>query len=587
MASRSLLRLAAALTIGTVASSCAPRLSQQPPVTVAAPATRPTPIPKPAPPPPDPVAELIATSQQHFEAGQRELHLGHLERAKAEFNLSVDMLLESPFGARTDPRMREHFDSLIDRISTYEMTALAEGDGFTEKTYQAASIDELLELSTFEHPAPSPALQQTVRTDLEKTEHDIPIPLNSQVLSYIDLFQGQLRDWIQDGLRRGARYLPMIQSVFRAEGLPLDLAYVPLIESAFKPDAVSRAKAKGVWQFVKGTALANGLKQNWYVDERSDPEKATVAAAQYLKTLYGLFDGDWCLALASYNGGPSRVQRAISRSHMDDFWSLAEDPGLLPRETREYVPMILAAIVIARNPQQYGFEFKAAAAPAYETVNVTRPVDLRRVAEWAGVSASEIQSLNPELRRWTTPVKPPEYELRVPPGTAEVVQEKLSTAEGLSLATLNMYSVKRGDSLSSIARRYGVSRTELASANDMSASARLSIGQKLVIPRESTVLLAARADRPAPPASSRAAAESKPEPARPAAVTAANASAPGVSKTIYKVKSGDTLFSIARLYNTTVQALKSWNRLRSNLIRAGDRLTVFTRRPVPALDGDQ
>ena len=183
-------------------------------------------------------------------------------------------------------------------------------------------------------------------------------------------------------MRRGSRYLPMIQNVFRAEGLPLDLAYVPLVESAFKPSALSRTKAKGVWQFMTGTAIENGLRRDWYIDERSDPEKATLAAAKYLRTLSNLFHGDWHLALASYNGGPGRMQRAVKNARLDDFWQLASKPRLLPRETREYVPMILAAIVIAKNPAQYGFEFDSEAAPSYERVTLPRPVDLRRVAEW-------------------------------------------------------------------------------------------------------------------------------------------------------------------------------------------------------------
>ena len=157
------------------------------------------------------------------------------------------------------------------------MHALAEGDGFTEKKYEPASIDELLAMSTtFGTPAPTSELQATVEVRPRRpTEHDIPIPLNQRVLSYIELFQGRLHDFIEEGMRRGSQYLPMIQNVFRAEGLPLDLAYVPLVESAFKPNALSRAKAKGVWQFMRGTALENGLRHDWYIDERSDPEKAT------------------------------------------------------------------------------------------------------------------------------------------------------------------------------------------------------------------------------------------------------------------------------------------------------------------------
>src|SRR5688572_13906152 len=265
--------------------------------------------------------------------------------------------MESPYGGRNEPRIRNYFDRLIDRISAYEVKALAEGDGFTEKKYEPASIDELLALSET-ITAPSPELKSTVESDLQTIVHDIPIPLNQKVLSYITLFQGRLHDFIQEGMTRGAKYLPMIQNVFRAEGLPLDLAYIPLIESAFKPNALSRAKAKGVWQFMSGTGRENGLRLDWFIDERSDPEKATVAAAKYLSTLSEMFEGDWHLALASYNGGPGRVQRALKRAKAGDFWSLAAKGTVLPRETRDYVPMILAAIVIARNPTQYGFDLQ-------------------------------------------------------------------------------------------------------------------------------------------------------------------------------------------------------------------------------------
>ena len=278
MVPRTSLRTLAAVSIAALVSGCGPGLQSQPPRTVpaaAVQAARP-PAPQPSAAPTDPVATLIASSQRHFDAGQQELQLGHLERAKLEFNQALGVLLESPYGGRSDPRLREHFDRLVDRISTCEISALTAADGFAKTYEEPASIDALLELSTFAQPVASSALQEAVKTDLQTTEHDIPIPLNGRVLAYIDLFQGRLRDWIQDGLRRGGQYLPMIQNVFRAEGLPLDLAYIPIVESAFKPNAMSRAKAKGVWQFMRGTALENGLRHDWYIDERSDPEKATV-----------------------------------------------------------------------------------------------------------------------------------------------------------------------------------------------------------------------------------------------------------------------------------------------------------------------
>jgi peptidoglycan lytic transglycosylase D len=480
------------------------------------------------------------------------------------------VLLESPYGARTEPRIREHFDRLVDRISTYEVRALATGDGFTEKKYEPASIDELLALSTtFGTQSVAPETKDAVQSDLLNAVHDIPIPLNQRVLSYIELFQGRLHDFIEDGMKRGSKYLPMIQSVFRAEGLPMDLAYVPLVESAFKPNALSRVKAKGVWQFMTGTALENGLRRDWYIDERSDPEKATVAAAKYLRTLSKLFDGDWHLALASYNGGPGRMQRAMKKSHVDSFWKLAEKPKLLPRETREYVPMILAAIVIARNPSQYGFDFEADAPHSYDKVTLPRPVDLRRVAEWTDTSIDEIQALNPELRRWTTPVKATNYELKVPVGKADVVTEKLADAPPVDLASLKFYTVKRGDTLPLIARKLRVSKADLAEANYLRPTARVAAGEKLMVPHEASVLMAARTDRTPPVAEARNTVSASGQ------LAEAGESSNRV-KFSYEVKRGDTLASIARLYKTSVASLKSWNpRLPGDRLTAGQHLTLY------------
>jgi membrane-bound lytic murein transglycosylase D len=541
-----------------------------------APPPAPTPEPLPVepvqpPPPEDPVVTLIALSEQHFRAGQRELEVGHVEGARLEFDKAVNVLLESAYGGRTEPRIREHFDRLVDRISAYEVKALAEGDGFTEKKYEPASIDELLAMSaTLTPPQASPELEEAFQND--PVVHDVPIPLTPRVMAFVELFQGRLREFIQEGLERGSKYLPMIQNVFRAEGLPLDLAYIPLIESAFKPNALSRAKAKGVWQFMSGTGVENGLRQDWYIDERSDPEKATIAAAKYLNTLVKMFDGDWHLALASYNGGPGRVQRALQRSRTDDFWSLAAKPRTLPRETRDYVPMILAAIVIARNPTLYGFEFEVEPPVTYDTVTLPKPVDLRRVAEWTDTTIDQIQALNPELRRWTTPVRDEAYELKVPEGTAPLVTAQLEEAATLELASLRWYTVRKGESLATVARKLGVNRTDLAEANYLNATARIAAGQKLMVPHESTVLLAARTDRPAPVA------DSKPLATVDAAVTAVEAGPTDRVKVLYQVKRGDTLASIARVFRTSVSSLQMWNGIDGSRIMAGDRLTIYTSR---------
>ena len=554
---------AAGLLLTTVACGSNPK-PQVVSVAVAAPQA---PAPAMVPPPPDPISTLIQSSREHFEAGERELTLGHLDRARIEFDRAVDVMLESPYGARTDARTREHFDRLIDRINAYEVTALAQGDGFAETKYEPASIDEVLKIATFPRPEAAPQTTEAVKQDLAATVHDIPIPQNSRVLSYVELmYQGRLREFVQDGLTRGQKYLPMIQSVFRAEGLPLDLAYIPIIESGFKTNAVSKASAKGPWQFMKPTGKENGLRQDWYVDERSDPEKSTIAAAKYLKTLHKLFKGDWNLVLAAYNGGLGRVQRAMKKSGHDDFWALSESSRFLPKETREYVPLILAAIIVAKNPAQYGFDIVAHDPIAYDKVTLPRAIDLRRVAEWTGASIAEIQALNPELRRWTTPVKYKEFELKVPVGTGDKLQARIADASPADLSALKWYTVRGGETLATIARKLRVSRVDLAEANSLSIKSRVRGGQELIIPRAPATLLAARTERAAPAeVASRALTGS---------ATMSAAVEPGAERDRLQVKRGDTLSSIARLFDTTVARIKALNKLRGNALAVGARLKI-------------
>ena len=569
----SLMRRTLAVGLGLVATACGASSRPQVVAKKPAPPVTQTQAPPPAPAPAkvsvDPVAALISTSQQHFELGERELKAGHLDQARKSFDQSVEVLLESPYGARTDSRMREHFDRLIDRINAYEVTALAQGDGFAEKGYEAAPIDEILKnATTFPAPVADDATRAAVKLDLSTNPHDIPIPEHPKVLSYVEVFQGRMREYIQDSLARGAKYMPMIQDVFRAEGLPLDLAYIPIIESSFKTNALSKASAKGPWQFMKPTAKEHGLKTDWFIDERSDPEKATVAAAKYLKTLSRMFNGDWNLVLAAYNGGPGRVSRAVKKSGIEDFWQLSASTKYLPRETREYVPLILAAMIIGRNPAQYGFEAVVSQPLDYDKVALPQALDLRRLAEWTESSVDEIQALNPELRRWTTPVKYPDYEVKVPKGTADKLTAKLSDASPSDFTALKWYTAKKGETLNTVARHFGVSRADVAEANNMSAKARLRPGQSLIIPRAPATVVAARTERSAPTAvASRAiggTAES-PRAAQPAQVAQVN----------YKVKRGDTLFSIAQLFDTTVAKIKSWNRLSSNKIAPGRTLKIM------------
>jgi membrane-bound lytic murein transglycosylase D len=563
---RHAIALSLALAVTTACASSRPAVVSNP----STPAVS-APAPAPAPAPPDPIADALAASERAFEIGRLAVEEGHLSDARVAFDQALDTLLLLPGGARSDARLAAALEALVDRISAVELDALARGDGFTETASEPASIDSLLSLTPPETP-PAPSVAATVRDDLAATVHDFPIPQNDRVLGYVEAFQGRLRTFLAEGLTRGAEYMPMIQAVFREEGLPLDLAYVPLVESAFKPTALSRASARGVWQFMRPTARENGLEHDWYIDERADPEKATRAAAKYLKTLHRIFDGDWHLALASYNGGPGRVQRAMKRFGVRDFWRLSASRGRLPRETREYVPMILAAMIIARNPAQYGFDVPAATPPVTDVVTVNGPVDLRRIAEWANVPAETIRALNPELRRWTTPVRQSAYELKVPAGTAAAVAEAHAATAPDEAASLQYYSVRKGESLLGIARKLRVSRTDLAEANYLRANARVRPGQKLVVPRAPSPALVARRGDAAPAADA---------PRRQAAPVDAVADATPTT-VIYRVRKGDTLFAIARRHGVTIEELRAWNNLRSSALSIGARLSIQTTRAAAA-----
>ncbi len=553
------------ILLGAFTTACGGVRPVTAPTPPAQPVQAPAPVQPEAPKPADPIDTLIADSERQFAAGQKRLNEGHLDEAREAFDRAIEMLLESPYGARTEPRLRQHFDRLVDRINALEVIALRQGDGFTEKRAEAAVIDALLTNTTFAPPEASEKTRASVTADLAQFGA-FPIALNSRVLSYVEAFQGSLRPFLTEGLTRAGRYMPMIERVFREEGVPLELAYVPLIESAFKPSAKSRVSAQGVWQFMVPTARDFGLRYDWFIDERSDPEKSTVAAARYLKMLNRIFDGDWALALASYNGGQGRVQRAVRSSGITDFWGLTSGPGWLPRETREYVPMIMAAMVIAKNPAKYGFALTPHAPLTYDKVTVPGAVDLRKVAEWADVSLDEIEELNPELRRWTTPMNYPGYELKVPSGRGTPLSARLAKADLDELVAFKRYTVRRGETLAAVARKHRVARNELAVANGLGTRARLRSGQALIIPRTPAVALAANSS------TSRASTSRTSRPQ--STVQRASRTTRAPSKITYRVRKGDTLTAIAARHDVSVAEIKRWNKMRSNALKAGARLTI-------------
>ncbi len=506
----------------------------------------------------DPNDALIAAADAHLASGMAELKEGHLNGARAEFDKAVDVYLTAPGGAYASPKLAEAYRRTVEAIHLRELEALAAGDGFTEKASEPAAIDDVADLAVEDTP-PSEETRRTTEDVVQEERNDFPIVLNDQVLTCIDLYQGRLRDWFTAALDRGGPYLPKIRAIFASEGIPTDLAYVALVESAFKTGALSRAKARGVWQFMPSTGKLYGLQQDWWVDERSDPEKATRAAARYLKTLYQMF-GDWNLALAGYNAGEGIVARGLARYHVKDFWALARTRGIR-RETKNYVPLIHAAIVVAKAPEKYGFEFAEAQALTVDTVPVEGAVDLRVISECAGTALDEVQSLNPELRRLATPANKT-FELRVPVGKGGPLQECLKALPPEKRVQFRTHVVARGQTLSNIAARYGTRTRDIADANGIPLTKRIPVGTELIIPIPVDPQVPVR----------RVAQETR---------TAAAVDVPArqpQARITYRIKPGDTLAGIASQYGTTVQNLQSWNRLRGSNIAAGDVLTIYTRR---------
>ncbi|HEY6552078.1 MAG TPA: transglycosylase SLT domain-containing protein [Vicinamibacteria bacterium] len=501
----------------------------------------------------DAVPKRIAEADAHLAKGLEQAKEGHLNSAREEFDRAVDLYLTAPGGAHSDPRLSDAYRRTLDAVQAREMEALAAGDGFRETPAEVASIDAVADLLVTEEPA-STETRAKAQEVVEAEGNDFPVELNDAVLRCIDLYQGRLSEWFQAALTRGQRYMPHIREVFAEEGIPQDLAYLALVESAFKPAAYSRARAKGVWQFISSTGREYGLQQDWWVDERSDTEKATRAAARYLRQLYDRF-GDWNLAMAAYNAGPGVVQRGIKRYKTRDYWKLRETRALR-RETKNYVPLIHAAVVVANAPEQYGFEVVADLGPAHESAPVEGAVDLRVIAECLETPVADIQALNPELRRLATPANRT-FHLRVPAGKGEALGPCVTSIPPEKRVRFRTHVVARGQTFASIARANGVRARALADANNLSLKRRLAVGTELIIPID---------------------ARTKQAPPRRRAQAPARVISEKGSRVTYRVKPGDTLGAIASQYGATVREIQSWNGLRGTRIAAGNVLTIYTSR---------
>jgi membrane-bound lytic murein transglycosylase D len=508
----------------------------------------------------DPIELTILQARMRFEKGEELYGQGFLKRAKDEFNSAIDLILETAFDHPNELRLQKELMELVSRVHAMELAALREGDGFTDQTNKPAVIDDLENVETF--PALiDPKLKKTVEDEVNEIVHDLPIEINDRVLAFLEYYQkGRGRSSMEFGLERMGRYQPMIERIMKEEGVPLDLIYLCQAESAFEPRALSRAKAKGMWQFISSRGKEYGLRQNWWLDERSDPEKSTRAAARHLKDLYQEF-GDWYLAMAAYNSGPFRVQRAMERTGADNFWSLAEKRAL-PRETINYVPNILALTIIGKNPSKYGFNVTPAAPLDTERVGVDKATDLRVIAEAINLPVDELRALNTHVLRWTTPPDEPDFQLILPKGYADKFNEQIPTLPESKRVLFREHIVRKGDTLGGIAKKYGSSTTQLSQANNLGKKPVLKLGQTLIIPISGVT--------PPPRISA-----SSSQPDTKGITRATTSSAGSTAKALwYTVRSGDTLSKIAARFNTTVDKLKTWNRLKSSELAVGRRLVV-------------
>src|ERR1017187_8606550 len=298
----------------------------------------------------DPVANLIARVEKEYQAGQDNYRTGHLEAAKQNFDSAFNQLLGSGFDLQSDDRLEQELDRILDGVNGLELAALQQGDGFAEQKSEPAPIDEANELT----PAVDQNVKAKAEAQMKSTPSDLPLMMTDQVAGFINYFSNRGRGTVERALARSGRYEDMIRRVLREQGVPQDLIYLAQAESGFHPLAVSRAGARGMWQFMGSRAKGYGLERSWWIDDRQDPEKATRAAAHHLKDLYNEF-GDWYLAMAAYNSGPGTVQSAVKRTGYADFWELYRR-NVLPKETRNYVPIIVAVTIMAKNPAQYGLD---------------------------------------------------------------------------------------------------------------------------------------------------------------------------------------------------------------------------------------
>jgi len=409
----------------------------------------------------------------------------------------------------------------------------------------AETLEDLALLTEPDRAAPEDEGETVVE---EAVAFDLPMVENAKVRYFVDYYSGPGRHGFRRWLERSGRYLPMMREIFAEQGLPLDLTYLAMIESGFNPRACSRANAVGSWQFMAGTGLNYGLRNDWWRDERRDPLKSTRAAARHLKDLHQRFDGDWYLAIAAYNAGSGKVSRAIQKYHSRDFWQLCRG-NYLRKETKNYLPKLLAVLLIAKDPETYGFtDLQYQPALAFNVTKLPSSTDLDIVARLCGVSYEEIVALNPELKRWCTPPGLSNYPIRLPVGQTTSFSEKYAQIPAERRANYRRHRVKSGDTLIGMAKRYGIRSKDIVVLNNIRNPRALRVGRDLILPL------------------------------RPGVALSADVLEEGYERTRqtrYKIRKGDSLWSIARRFNVSTSQLCAWNGIgKKTIIKPGKVLRV-------------
>jgi membrane-bound lytic murein transglycosylase D len=476
---------------------------------------------------------LIAASKHAYDTGISLYQAGDYQAAREDFDRAVDIFLTSGRDLKSDPVLSDAFEQRVDAINALELDSLQQSNGFSQQDQTPVGVANDVTFPV------DPNLLARAQADLKVTHSDLPLVVNNYVAGYINYFTNTKKghNTIENSLAREGLYRSMVEQVLADEGVPKDLIYLAIAESGFRPRAVNaRSGAGGMWQFMPYGDY--GLVRNAWVDERFDPEKSTRAYARYIKELHEQF-GDWYLAMAAYDWGAGKVQRAVQRTGYADFWELYQR-NVLPAETKNYVPIIVAAAIMAKNPTQYGLSDIPVDPPLRsDTVTTDSNINLRLVADLVGATTEEIQELNPSLLQMGTP-SDFSFDLHLPPGTAPLFQQRLALVPEEHRNAWRFHIATQGETLASIAQSFHVTTKDLAAANELQSDDSIHVSQALVIPV------------PPPP------------------VSAAHMR--------YRVRRGDTMVTLADRFGVTTSQLRRWNGLHGNRLPVGK--TIYVSEPV-------